>query len=157
MTFEEIKSVTPFKANLFIDWLNIKKNGGNGLNFGALFSLIRNVGGMIVRANIYLPDRNEGEIKFYDALKRYGFKLVIINERRGSANCDSKMAVDIVTQSLDVDVIYLLCNDADYLPAVEYLQTMGKRVLLIHVDGCSNDLRDAVDEWRHAGQLNLLQ
>jgi len=63
------------------------------------------------------------------------------------------MAVDMVTQSRDVDAVYLLSNDADFIPAVEYLQSLGKRVLLIHGDNPSNNLRKSVDEWRHFGQL----
>jgi len=40
---------------------------------------------------------------------------------------------------------------------VTYLQSIGKRVLLIHGDEPSNDLRKNVDEWRHLGQLKLIR
>ncbi len=67
------------------------------------------------------------------------------------------MAVDMVTQSNNADAIYLLSNDADFIPAVGYLQSTGKRVLLIHSDKPSCDLKKAVDESRHLGQLHLLR
>jgi len=40
---------------------------------------------------------------------------------------------------------------------VTYLQSIGKRVLLIMVMNHSNDLRKNVDEWRHLGQLKLIR
>src|ERR1019366_73497 len=111
--------------------------------------------GHVFRANIYLPPAEDGQIGLYDAMKKVGFRLAIIQDKWGSVNCDTKMAVDMVTQSRDVDCIYLLSNDADFVPAVEYLQFVGKRVLLLHGDIPANRLRDSVDEWRHFSQLNL--
>jgi uncharacterized LabA/DUF88 family protein len=146
-----------FKSNIFIDWLNVKANGGYGLDFFKLMELIRYQSGLILRANIYVPEPDEGQISFYDAMKSAGFKLIYIADRRGSTNCDTQMVVDMITQSHDVDVIYLLSNDADFIPAVSYLQLIGKRVLLIHGDNPSNDLRKTVDEWRHFGQLKILK
>ena len=157
MTFNEINIKGQFKANVFIDWLNIKANGGYSLDFPKLLHLIRDQGGLIIRANIYLPNPDDMQIKFYDAIKSTGFKLIYIEERFEKVNCDAIMAVDIITQSLDVDVVYIISNDADFIPAISYLQTIGKRVLLIHGDNPSNNLRRRVDEWRHLRQLDLLQ
>ena len=156
MTFQDSPTHPAFKANIFIDWLNVKKNGGKQLSFDNLMALVRKRSGHVVRANIYLPLAEDGQIGLYDAMKKAGFRLVIIEDKWGNVNCDAKMAVDMVTQSRDVDCVYLLSNDADFVPAVEYLQSIGKRVLLIHGDNPSNRLRDSVDEWRHFSQLNLL-
>jgi uncharacterized LabA/DUF88 family protein len=67
-----------------------------------------------------------------------------------------QLAVDMVTQGAHLDVLYLLSNDADFIPAVRYLQTQAVRVVLLHADRPSNELRDTVDEWHHIGQLDLL-
>lgn len=157
MTFEEIGSSYPFKANIFVDWLNVKANGGYNLDFQKLIRLVREKGGLIVRANCYLPEADDKQIGFYDAIKGAGFKLVIIREKYERVNCDALMAVDMVTQSLDVDAVYILSNDSDFIPAVVYLQSIGKRVLLIHGDNPSNDLRKTVDEWKHFTHLKLLR
>jgi uncharacterized LabA/DUF88 family protein len=156
MTFSEMNSLVSFKSNVFIDWLNVKANWSGTLDFFKLMKHIRDKGGVILRANIYLPEPDKAQISFYDAIKAAGFKHIYIKEKYGgSTNCDTRMVVDMVTQSHDVDVIYLLSNDADFIPAVSYLQSIGKRVLLIHGDNPSNDLRRTVDEWRHLGQLSL--
>ena len=98
---------------------------------------------------------NENVRDYYSVIERAGVKLSYIREKWKKVNCDAFMAVDMVTQSRHVDAVYLLSNDADFIPAVEYLQSIGKRVLLIHFNNPSNDLRQAVDEWRHFKQLNL--
>lgn len=158
MTFNEISTIAAFKANVFIDWLNVKANGGQGLDFFKLMSLIREKGSILFRAAIYVPEPEDEKIRnFYDAMKKAGLKLIYIREKWEKVNCDAIMAVDMVTQSRDVDAVYLLSNDADFIPAVEYLQSLGKRVLLIHGDNPSNNLRKSVDEWRHFGQLGLIR
>jgi hypothetical protein len=157
MTFNETPAVSPFKANIFVDWLNLKANGGQALDFWKLMELIVNRGGMVRRANIYLPEVEQGQVGFYDAIKKAGFKLIVIPPKGDGINCDTMMSVDMVTQSYGVDVVYLLSNDADFVPAVEYLQSIGKRVLLIHAHDPSNQLRRAVDEWRMLEQLKLLK
>lgn len=155
MTFRDTKAIIPFKANIFIDWLNIKANGGGDLDFFKLMQHVRDKGGAIFRANIYVPEADENQLSLYDAMKASGLKQIIIKEKFERVNCDALMAVDMVTQSQDVDVIYLLTNDADFIPAVSYLQSIGKRVLLIHGNNPSSDLRKTVDEWMHLGQLKL--
>ena len=158
MTFNDTAELVPFRANIFVDWLNIKKHGGRDLDFSKLMSLIRSKGGLICRANIYLPEANGGQQSLYDALRRTGFKLVIIPESQNKGpNCDTRMIVDMVTESENVDTVYLISNDSDFVPAVQYLQSQGKRVLLIHADKPSNRLRNIVDEWRHLGQLKILR
>ncbi|MCX5814807.1 MAG: NYN domain-containing protein [Proteobacteria bacterium] len=157
MTFKETKIPTPFKANIFIDWVNVKLNGGFGLDFFKMMQHIRDKGGIILRANIYAPEPDDNQISFYDAMKSAGLKLILINEKYDNVNSDALMAVDMVTQSHDVDVIYILTNDADFVPAVLYLQSIGKRVLLLHADEPSNELRKTVDERRHLDQLKLLR
>ena len=113
---------------------------------------------VIKRANIYLPIPDNDKVRdFHSVMQRAGLRLIYIKKNGARVNCDVLMAVDMVTQSDDVDAIYLLSNDSDFVPAVEYLQSIGKRVLLIHGDHPSNDLRRAVDEWRHFNQLGLIR
>ena len=157
MTFNETAVVSPFKANIFIDWLNLKANGGEKLDFWKLSELIVKRGGIVCRANIYVPEADTGQVIFYDVIKKAGFKLIVIPPKSERVNCDTMMSVDMVTQSHGVDAVYLLSNDADFVPAVEYLQSIGKRVLLIHAQNPSNRLRHSVDEWRMLEQLELLR
>jgi len=157
VTFNEVKTTSQFKANIFVDWLNVKANGGSRLDFFKLIDMIRDTGGIICRANIYMPEPDERQVPLYDMIKKAGFKVIIIPPKSDGVNCDALMAVDMVTQSLYADVIYLLSNDADFIPAVEYLQSIGKRVLLIHGESPSNRLRRTVDEWRRYEQLHLLK
>ncbi len=67
------------------------------------------------------------------------------------------MTVHMVTQSPHVGVVYLLSNDGDFVPAVDYLQSIGKRVSLIQAGCPSRRLRHAADECRTFDQLTLLR
>ncbi|MFZ2653808.1 MAG: NYN domain-containing protein [Victivallales bacterium] len=161
MTFNDTKQSVPFRCAIYFDWLNIKMNGGKDLSFDRLFDHIRGRGGIIRIANFYAPEPEGNQISFYDAVKRSGFKIVYIQEKgrcgRGQFNCDTLMAVDMVTQTEGLDAVYLLTNDFDFIHPVRYLRAKGIRTMLIHVESPSNDLREEVDEWKHAGQLNLLE
>jgi len=143
------------KANIFIDWLNIRDNGGRSLQFADLIKAIEDQGYHIQRINLYAPPAEENQTSFYDAIRRNGIKIVLIPGKCDSYNCDALMAVDMVTQSNNVDTIFLLSNDADFIPAVEYLQMIGKRVELYHGDSPSNKLRTTVDKWYHITKENL--
>lgn len=144
-------------ANIFIDWLNIRDNGGRSLQFDKLIKSIEDKNYHIQRINLYAPPSDDGQIKFYDVIRKNGIKIISIPSKGESYNCDALMAVDMVTQSKDVDTVFLLSNDADFIPAVEYLQMSGKRVELFHVDSPSNKLRTTVDKWYHIAQENLLR
>ncbi len=96
MTFNDISDASPFKANIFIDWLNVKANGGQGLEFSKLTKLIRSKDGNIIRVNIYLPEADSKQASFYDVIKRAGFKLIIIPPKWDSVNCDALMAIEMV-------------------------------------------------------------
>jgi len=160
MTFHETKQEAPFRCAIYFDWLNIKMSGGGNLDFDKLFEHIRKKSGIVRIANFYAPEANEKQGSLYDAIRKSGFKIVLVPEKgrgeRGQFNCDTMMSVDMVTQTDGLDAVYLLTNDYDFIPAVRYLRGKGIRILLIHVDEPSNDLRNEVDEWRHAGQLNLI-
>ncbi len=161
MTFNNTKQVNPFRCAIYFDWLNFKMNGGRDINFDKLFDHIRLRGGIVRIANFYAPEPEGNQISLYDAVKRSGFKIVYIQEKgragRGQFNCDTLMAVDMVTQTDGLDAVYLLTNDFDFIHPVRYLRAKGIRTMLIHVEHPSNDLREEVDELRHAGQLELLE
>ena len=144
------------KANMFIDWLNIKMNGGRNIDFGKLIKAIENQGYDIQRINLYAPPADSGQISFYDVIRRNGIKIVLIPGKGDSYNCDALMAVDMVTQSKEVDTVFLLSGDADFIPAVEHLQIIGKRVELYHGDRPSNQLRNIVDKWYHIAAADLI-
>ena len=161
MRSDEAMAVGVFHCAVYLDWLNIKMNGGRDLNFDKLFDYIHSRGGFIRIANFYAPDtETEGKQTLYDAVRRSGFRVVIIpgkkHDDRMSVDCDVMMAVDMVTQGAHMHVVYLMTHDAHFLPAVQYLQGKGVRVVLLHADKPSNELRDAVDEWHHVRQLGLI-
>ncbi len=159
MTFNDVIS-RPFRCNVYMDWLNFKMNGGRDIKFDKLFEHIHLRGGNVKIANFYAPEaEDENQRRFYDAIRRSGFKIEYIEEKgrghSGKFNCDTMMAVDMVAQADGIDAVYLLTNDYDYIHPVRYLRSRGIRTLLIHAERPSNDLRDEVDEWRMFKQLEL--
>jgi uncharacterized LabA/DUF88 family protein len=147
-------------CGVYLDWLNIKMNGGRELSFDKLLEYIRAQGGFIRCANFYAPEAEGNQMGLYDAARRSGFRIAIVPGKvygeNKSFDCDVMMAVDMVVQGAHFDVVYLLTHDADFLPAVRHLQSQGVRVVLLHADKPSNELRDAVDEWHHLGQFGIL-
>ena|ERR1051326_4458216 len=154
----ELKNCT-FHAGVYVDWLNIKMNGGRDLHFAKLLGYIRDQGGFVRVANFYAPKADDQQITFYDAVRKSGFRILTIRPKSHDAtsvDADVMLAVDMVAQGTHLDVVYLLTHDSDFIPAVRYLQSKAIRVVLLHADKPSNELRDIVDEWRHLAQLELL-
>ena len=71
---------------------------------------------------------------YLSILRSFGYKVITKaikwfedenGTRYGKANADLDMAVDILTQSQNLDKVYLLTGDGDFTRVVQAVQNMG--------------------------------
>ena len=99
------------------------------------------------------PDNPDKSRPFVHFLMSTGFKvvqrpLVRIPDGGVRTSTSVSLAVDMLLQSENLDVIVLVSGDGNMVPAVEHLQKTGRRVELIaFTDRMSKDLLDSVDHF----------
>jgi hypothetical protein len=94
--------------------------------------------------------------KFFDTLREVGFKVIVVdykwynNEQGGEyakANADIHMAVDMITQTDNLDHVILLTGDGDFSHVVSCLQNKGCRVEVIAFKNVSSELKREADHY----------
>jgi uncharacterized LabA/DUF88 family protein len=145
---------TLFKTGLFVDGSNIFRQD-YPIDYKALYDHVARQGGLL-RATAYIvvdPDNPDKSRPFVHFLMSTGFKvvqrpLVRIPDGGVRTSTSVSLAVDMLLQSENLDVIVLVSGDGNMVPAVEHLQKTGRRVELIaFTDRLSKDLLDSVDHF----------
>jgi uncharacterized LabA/DUF88 family protein len=151
------------KIGVYVDSMNIVRNGGYGMRYEVLRRFATRNGGQMVRLNAYvaLDEERAGSdpnynatLNFISTLRDLGFKVIEKPIRwftdesgrtYGKANADMDMALDIISQSDRLDVVLLLTGDGDFCNVVTMVQNKGCRVELVAFDNVSSRLRREVD------------
>ncbi len=151
------------KIGVYVDSMNIVRNGGYGMRYEVLRRFATRNGGEVVRLNAYvaLDEDRAGRDPNYDAtlnfistLRDLGFKVIEkpirwftddSGQKYGKANADMDMALDIISQCRRLDVVLLLTGDGDFRNVVSMVQNQGCRVELVAFNNVSLDLRREVD------------
>lgn len=152
------------KAGIFVDAINISQHGGFGIRYDILRKYAEESGVELCRMNVYLvSDVSPSQVdsqkikieRFCSVLRDFGFKVIELDQEWGE-NIESdeqirlpiselKMAVDILSQSKYLDVIYLLTNDISFIPVIEQIQSYGCKVELIAFDAVDERLKKCAD------------
>ena len=91
-------------------------------------------GRKFIRAFGYVVRTKTGEeAPFFDALSKIGIETRVrdLQEFYGGAkkaDWDVGIVIDAIRTAPGVDVVVLVSGDGDFIPLVEYLKNMGKRV-----------------------------
>jgi uncharacterized LabA/DUF88 family protein/cold shock CspA family protein len=152
------------KAGIFLDMDNLMRNGGWGLRYDVIKTLVSAQGTTVLRANAYMAYDADREARdpayqqhkeFYrNAIRRNGYHLTLKEVKRYrdaegeevlKADADLDLAVDALLQSDNLDYILLGTGDGDFLRLVRALQSRGKRVDLLSFANTSTELRREVD------------
>lgn len=111
-------------------------------------------GRKFIRAFGYVVRTKGGEEKpFFDALSKLGIETRVrdLQEWYGGAkkaDWDVGIVIDAIRTAPALDVIILCSGDGDFIPLVEYLKNMGKRVeVLAFGKTTSLKLKEAADEF----------
>src|SRR4030065_1067978 len=122
------------RVGVFIDTPNLYHSARNlyqaRVNFGAVLKDAV-AGRKLLRAVAYVIPTEAGDEKlFFEALTKLGIEtktkdLQIFSGGSKKADWDVGLAVDAIKLAPKLDAVVLVTGDGDFLPLVEYLQTMG--------------------------------
>lgn len=153
------------RVGIYIDAYNISLNGGYAMRYDILRDFIlREDNGL--RLNTYVvfdeeraeedQEYREKQNGYFSVLRSFGYKVITKSVRRyktesgdwvTKGNVDIDMAVDMMTQSQNLDKVVLLTGDGDFIKAVSAIQSQGCRVELIAFRNVSRDLMNEVDHF----------
>lgn len=108
----------------------------------------------LIRATSYVVNTESGEeAPFFEALEKVGIEiktkdLQIFYGGAKKADWDIGMAVDAIKMAPKMDAIIFATGDGDFIPAVEYIKSLGCQVEAITFGrSASSGLRAAVDDF----------
>ena len=145
------------RVGVFIDTQNLYHSARNlykaRVNFGAVLKEAV-AGRKLVRAVAYVITSETGEEKnFFEALSKLGIEtktkdLQVYYGGYKKGDWDVGLAVDAIKFASKLDAVVLVAGDGDYVPMVEYIQSMGTQVEAISFGkSTSGKLREAVDDF----------
>lgn len=145
------------RVGVFIDTQNLYHSARNlykaRVNFGAVLKDAV-AGRALVRAVAYVITTEAGDEKnFFEALSKLGIEtktkdLQIFAGGAKKADWDVGLAVDAIKMSPRLDSVVIVSGDGDFVPLVEYLQTMGVQVEVVSFGkSTSSKLKEAVDDF----------
>jgi uncharacterized LabA/DUF88 family protein len=144
------------RVGVFIDTQNLYHSARNlyqaRVNFGAVLKDAV-AGRKLVRAVAYVITTEAGDEKnFFEALSKLGIEtktkdLQIFAGGSKKADWDVGLAVDAIKMSPRLDCVVIASGDGDFVPLVEYLQTVGVQVEVVAFGkSTSGKLREAADD-----------
>jgi uncharacterized LabA/DUF88 family protein len=144
------------RVGVFIDTQNLYHSARNlyqsRVNFGAVLKDAV-AGRKLVRAVAYVITTEAGDEKnFFEALSKLGIEtktkdLQIFSGGTKKADWDVGLAVDAIKMSPRLDCVVIVSGDGDFVPLVEYLQTIGVQVEVVAFGkSTSGKLREAADD-----------
>ncbi|MFA5840902.1 MAG: NYN domain-containing protein [Candidatus Paceibacterota bacterium] len=145
------------RVGVFIDTQNLYHSARNlyqaRVNFGAVLKDAV-AGRKLVRAVAYVITTEAGDEKnFFEALEKLGIEtktkdLQIFAGGAKKADWDVGLAVDAIKMSPRLDSVVIISGDGDFIPLVEYLQSIGVQVEVVSFGkSTSGKLREAVDDF----------
>ncbi len=151
------------RVGVYVDSMNIMRSGGYGMRYEVIRRFASHNTDEVIRLNAYVAIDEERAISdpaykntlnFILTLRDLGFKVIEKPIRwytddsgrsYGKANLDMEMALDIISQSDRLDLIYLFTGDGDFVNVVTMVQNKGCRVELVAFANVSARLRREVD------------
>jgi len=145
------------RVGVFIDTQNLYHSARNlynaRVNFGAVLKDVV-AGRKLVRAVAYVITTEAGDEKnFFEALTKLGIEtktkdLQIFSGGSKKADWDVGLAIDAIKMAPRIDSVVIISGDGDFIPLVEYLQTIGVQVEVASFGkSTSGKLREAVDDF----------
>ena len=145
------------RVGVFIDTQNLYHSARNlykaRVNFGAVLKEAVS-GRKLVRAVAYVITTEAGDEKnFFEALSKLGIEtktkdLQIFPGGAKKADWDVGLAVDAIKMSPRLDSVVIVSGDGDFIPLVEYLQSIGIQVEVVSFGkSTSGKLREAADAF----------
>ncbi len=144
------------RVGVFIDTQNIYHSARNLYNRKANFDAIIKdavAGRKLVRAIAYVISSEAGDEKgFFEALNKMGIEtktkdLQVFAGGAKKGDWDVGLAVDAVKMAPRLDTVIIVSGDGDFIPLVEYLQTMTQVEVMAFGKSTSGKLKEVVDDF----------
>ena len=144
------------RVGVFIDTSNLYHSAKNlykrKVNFGAV---LRDAvaGRKLVRAIAYVITSEGGEENsFFDALTKFGIEtkikdLQVFSGGAKKGDWDIGMAVDAMKMAPRLDAVVLVTGDGDFVPLVQYMQTMTQVEVISFGKSASMRLKEQADDF----------
>jgi len=144
------------RVGVFIDTQNLYHSARHlykaRVNFGAVLKEAV-VGRKLVHAVAYVITTENGDEKnFFEALTKLGIEtktkdLQIFHTGTKKGDWDVGLTVDAIKTAPRLDTIVLVSGDGDFVPLVQYLQTMTQVEVVAFGKSTSTRLREAADDF----------
>jgi uncharacterized LabA/DUF88 family protein len=144
------------RVALFIDTQNLYHSGRNLYKARVNFAQILKdavAGRKLVRAIAYVITSEAGDEKgFFEALTKMGIEtktkdLQVFAGGAKKADWDVGLAVDAIKMAPRLDAIIIASGDGDFVPLVQYLQTMTQVEVISFGKSTSLKLKEVVDDF----------
>jgi uncharacterized LabA/DUF88 family protein len=144
------------RVGIFIDAQNLYHSAKNlykrKVNFGAIVKDAV-AGRKLVRAIAYvITSEAQDEKGFFEALTKLGIEtktkdLQVFTGGAKKGDWDVGLAVDAIKMAPRLDTIIIVSGDGDFIPLVEYLQTMTQVEVIAFGQSTSGKLREQADDF----------
>lgn len=144
------------RVAIFIDAQNLYHSARNlynrKVNFGAVVKDAL-AGRKLVRAIAYVITSESGDEKgFFDALTKMGIEtktkdLQVFHGGAKKGDWDVGLAIDAVKMAPRLDTVIIVSGDGDFVPLVEYLQTMTQVEVVSFGKSSSMKLKETADDF----------
>ena len=144
------------RVGIFIDAQNLYHSAKNlykrKVNFG---QIVKDAvaGRKLVRAVAYVITSESGEEQaFFEALTKLGIEtktkdLQVFQGGAKKGDWDVGLAVDAIKMAPRLDAVVIVSGDGDFIPLVEYLQTMTQVEVMSFGKSTSGKLREVADDF----------
>jgi uncharacterized LabA/DUF88 family protein len=144
------------RVGIFIDTQNLYHSAKNIYKARVNFANVLKdavAGRKLVRAIAYVITSETGdENAFFEALTKIGIEiktkdLQVFADGNKKADWDVGLAVDAIKNAHRVDAVIIVSGDGDFIPLVEYLQTITQVEAVSFGQSTSQKLKERVDDF----------
>ncbi len=145
------------RVGVFIDTQNLYHSAKNLYHSKVNFNnVVKDAVGnrQLIRAMAYMVSTESGEEKgFLEALGKMGIEirikdLQVFSSGAKKADWDVGLAVDAIKMADKLDVAIIISGDGDFVPLIEYLQSLGCQVEVISFGkSSSSKVKEVADEF----------
>ena len=149
------------RVAVFIDVQNMYHSARSLYGARANFKELLNAavaGRQLIRAFAYVVRTKTGEEKpFFEALEKLGIEtkikdLQVFHSGTKKGDWDVGLAVDALKTAPRLDTVVIVSGDGDFVPLVEYLQTMTQVEVISFGKSTSSKLRETADDFVDLGE-----
>ena len=107
--------------------------------------------GEVAEVRYYAMQKDPGTAGWKAAIKKYGYKPILMSGEREKNKIDNKIIRDakkILNENKCIDIFVIVSKDGDYTELAKFLRSNRKRVVIIAPKNTSKKLKNVSSEFR---------